>query len=150
MPDWLLRYIPDGWSETEFVLVVIAFSVATAVISIVASAFAVVRIPEDYFIGDHPRTMWGDRHPFVRWPLLIGKNLLGLLLVLLGIAMSLPGVPGQGVLTILIGAMLINFPGKRACERWLLKRRGVLTGINKLRTRAGRAPLQLDAPSANP
>ena len=154
MPDWLTRYIPDGWSETQFVLVVLAFSVGTAVVSIVLSAIAVVRIPADYFIGDHPPAMWGDRHPLIRWPLLIAKNLLGIALVVLGVLMSLPGVPGQGILTILIGAMLINFPGKRACERWLLQRRGVLPTINKLRARSGRDPLQLapklDSAAANP
>ena len=81
---------------------------------------------------------------------MICKNLLGFLLVALGIVLSLPGVPGQGLLTILIGAMLVNFPGKRACERWLLQRRGVLTTINKLRVKAGRAPLQLAMPVPNP
>jgi hypothetical protein len=67
---------------------------------------------------------------------------------LLGIALSLPGVPGQGLLTILIGAMLLDFPGKRRCEKWILRRRGVLSTINKLRARRGCPPLILDAPAA--
>jgi hypothetical protein len=150
MPEWLAHNIPDGWSETQFIIVVVVFSVGTAIISILASAVAVVRIPPNYFVGAHPPRLWADRHPLIRWPLLIGKNLLGLLLVALGVVMSLPGVPGQGLLTILIGAMLVNFPGKRACERWLLQRRGVLPTINKLRAKAGRAPLQLATPTANP
>lgn len=150
MPTWIARYIPEGWSDTQFIVCVAVFSAATALISILASAVAVVRIPENYFVGDHPPALWGDRHPLIRWPLLICKNLLGFLLVALGIVLSLPGVPGQGLLTILIGAMLVNFPGKRACERWLLQRRGVLTTINKLRVKAGRAPLQLAMPVPNP
>jgi hypothetical protein len=60
--------------------------------------------------------------------------------------MSVPGVPGQGLLTILIGVMLLDFPGKRRLERWLLRRRGVLAAINKVRARYGRPPLVLDAP----
>ena len=41
----------------------------------------------------------------------IGKNILGLFLVALGVVLSLPGVPGQGLLTILLGIMLLDFPG---------------------------------------
>ena len=55
--------------------------------------------------------------------------------------MSLPGVPGQGILTILMGVMLVDFPGKHAAERWLLTRRGVLTAINALRGKLGKPPL---------
>ena len=78
------------------------------------------------------------------------KNLFGVFLVALGIVLSLPGVPGQGVLTILMGAMLLDFPGKRRVERWLLRRRGVFTSINRLRARFGRRPLELDAPATAP
>jgi archaellum biogenesis protein FlaJ (TadC family) len=149
MPEWITRYLPEGWGDTNFVLAVVCFSIITAVVSILICAFIVSRLPADYFLHEH-HDRWADRHPFIRWPFLIAKNLLGVVLVLLGIILSLPGVPGQGILTILIGAMLINFPGKRAVEKWLLTRRGVLKTINKLRARAGRAPLQLDATSANP
>jgi hypothetical protein len=30
--------------------------------------------------------------------------------------MSVPGVPGQGLLTILLGVMLLDFPGRRSLE----------------------------------
>src|SRR5262249_12413162 len=146
MPEWLHRQLPEGWGGTEFVLATLALTVTTFVISIVAVGFVIVRVPETYFVGDHSAPVWGDRRPFVRWPLFVGKNLLGAVLVALGIIMSLPGVPGQGILTTLIGAMLLDFPGKRRFEKWLLRRRGVLSGVNKLRARYGRPPLQLDAP----
>ncbi len=149
MPDWIARYLPDYVSDTSFVLGVVVFSIATAVISILMCAYIVSRLPADYFLHKHHDT-WADRHPMVRWPFLIGKNLLGVVLVIFGILLSLPGVPGQGILTILIGAMLINFPGKRAVELWLLSRRGVLKGINKLRARSGREPLQLAESAVNP
>jgi hypothetical protein len=103
--------------------------------SILAVGWSAVQIPQDYFVGDRAPPAWRHRHPFIRWPLIVFKNLLGLVLVVLGIIMSLPGVPGQGILTTLLGAMLVDFPGKRRCERWLLTRRGVLTTLNKLRAR---------------
>ena len=66
------------------------------------------------------------------------KNLLGVVLVALGIVMSLPGVPGQGILTILLGIMLLDFPGKRNLEHKMVSRPQVLNAINKLRHRFGK------------
>jgi len=53
-------------------------------------------------------------------------------LVVLGIIMALPGVPGPGILTIVLGVMLLNFPGKRRLERWLIRRPMVLSAMNRL------------------
>jgi hypothetical protein len=75
---------------------------------------------------------------------MVGKNLLGAFLVLLGIVLSLPGVPGQGILTILIGVMLLDFPGKRDLERKLVSRPKVREGIDRLRQRFGKPPLVLE------
>jgi len=75
----------------------------------------------------------------MRWGLLISKNLLGCVIVLLGIAMLV--LPGQGILTIVIGLVLINFPGKYRLERWIITRGPVLRAINLIRQRSGRQPL---------
>ena len=146
MPEWLSRHLPDDWDGRSLVIGAIALTIGTFILSIVVCVFVVIRIPQDYFVCDRATGECGHRHPLVRWPLVVGKNLLGVLLVLLGAVMSLPGVPGQGILTILLGAMLIDFPGKRRAERWLLGRRGVLSAINRMRGRYGRPPLLLDAP----
>jgi hypothetical protein len=66
------------------------------------------------------------------------KNAAALALVLLGALLSLPGVPGQGVLTILIGLVLLDFPAKRRMERAILRRRPVARWVNRLRIRFGR------------
>jgi hypothetical protein len=74
----------------------------------------------------------------------MGKNVLGVILVIVGIILSLPGVPGQGLLTILLGLMLLDLPGKRRLEQRLVRRPSLLRVINGLRVRYGRAPLILD------
>ena len=150
MPEWLSRYLPDGWGGRNFWIGAVAITLITFVLSIVVCVVVVIRIPQDYFVCDPRGDGCRRRHPFVHWPLVIGKNLLGLFLVLLGILMSFPGVPGQGILTILLGAMLMDFPGKRRAERWLLTRRGVLRTINRMRARYGRPPLLVDAPVQPP
>ena len=146
MPEWLSRNLPQGWTERDLVIGGLILTVTTAVVSLVAVAMVVVRIPCDYFVGDEPPRAWANRHRFIRWPLILFKNIFGVFLVILGAILSIPGVPGQGLLTMLIGAMLIDIPGKRKVEKWLLRRRGVLNAINRLRARRGRPPLVLDAP----
>ncbi len=75
---------------------------------------------------------------------MIIKNLLGLFLVLLGVLLSVPGIPGQGVLTILLGIVLLDFPGKRRLERSMLARPRLRRAVDRLRHRFGRPPFVLD------
>lgn len=105
--------------------------------------WVLVRLPPDYFRLDRERRVPMEAwHPAVRGILLVGKNLLGGLFVLIGIAMLV--LPGQGLLTILIGLLLLNFPGKYKVERYIVTRKPVLQSINWLRKRARRPSLQLD------
>lgn len=120
-------------------LFLVTFAISLAIVS-----FIVIRIPPNYFRKDHPRDLWADRHPAVRFLGLLAKNVLGALLVALGILMSIPGVPGQGILTILLGIMLLDFPGKRTLEYKLVSRPQVLKTINKLRHRFGKPGLVVE------
>jgi hypothetical protein len=120
-------------------LFVITFSINLAIVS-----FILVKIPATYFQKDHDREFWKDKSRAVRLLGKVLKNILGGFLVALGIVLSLPGVPGQGILTILLGIMLLDFPGRRKLEHKLVSRPQVLKTINKLRHRFGKAPLELD------
>jgi hypothetical protein len=119
------------------------FSVISFVATLAIVPVLIVRIPGDYF-ADTRRHVWDPvarRHPVMRLVLLIGKNLLGWVIILLGIAMLV--LPGQGILTILVGMILINFPGKYRLERWFVTRGPVLKTINLIRQRSGREPLDI-------
>jgi hypothetical protein len=120
-------------------LFALSFCASLAVIS-----FILVRVPANYFRESHSRDFWVDRHAAIRWAGVIAKNLLGTALVLLGLVMSIPGVPGQGLLTILLGIMLLDFPGKRQLELKLVSRPMILEKINRLRQRFSKPPLVLD------
>lgn len=115
--------------------------------SVVAMPLVLARMRADYFVHrDPPDTSWIGRHGLVRVVVLICKNLLGAVLVLAGLAMLV--LPGQGLLTILVGVSLLDFPGKRRLELRIVERPRVLAAINWIRARAGSAPLIL--PSADP
>jgi len=124
-------------------LVAVLLFVVTFAISLAIVSFIMVNIPSDYFRKDKPRELWSDRHPVVRFLGIFVKNLLGAVLVVLGIIMSIPGVPGQGILTMIIGLTLLDFPGKLALERRLVSRPFVLRQLNGLRGHFRRAPLDL-------
>jgi len=74
--------------------------------------------------------------------LVILKNLLGAVLVILGIALSVPGIPGQGLLTVFAGLLLLDIPGKRRFELSVLRRPSIRSKVDALRRRFRRPPLQ--------
>ena len=107
-----------------------------------------VKLPATYFLDSHERALWIDRHPVIRWTGRVLKNVFGLFLVLLGGVLSVPGVPGQGLLTVLLGLVLLDFPGKRHLERKILTRPRVRTIVDRVRARFGRKPLILEERAA--
>jgi hypothetical protein len=121
----------------------VGLSLAAAVVSFVAVVAIVVSWTPHRFKGEHDTV--AVRRPLVLHVLaLFAKNVAGVLLVGLGLIMAVPGVPGQGLLTALIGLSLVSFPGKRRLERRLIRRPVVLRAINRLRHRFQRPPLELD------
>ena len=133
MFDSLLQYI---LSHENLVFWSLLISAITFVGTLLIVPALVCRIPVDYF--SHTRrepTAWVEHHPIIRMILLIAKNLFGYVVILMGIAMLV--LPGQGLLTIIIGLMLINFPGKYHLERWLVSRKPILRSANWLRKKNG-------------
>ena len=124
-----------------------ALSIVGFIGSVIAIPWILVRLPQDYFCERHPRTWMKDHHPILRLIALGVKNVVGWLLLLGGIAMLV--LPGQGLLTILIGVSLMDFPGKRAIERKLVSRPLVLQAINRIRRRFDRPPLLIDEDSVH-
>lgn len=106
-------------------------------------SFILVKIPADYFRESQGKFL-AKHSPVVRVLALIGKNIAGVILVVMGVLLSLPGVPGQGVLTILLGVMLLDFPGRRRFERWIVSSPKILKAVNKLRKRFDKPQLKLN------
>lgn len=133
------------WLEAhETILWLMALtSVLTTLLSVVVVYWLLVNIPQDYFLPEKRHSpRWAQMHPILRWMLLVAKNLLGVVLIVSGLALTL--LPGQGLLTMLVGVMLLNFPGKYRLERRLVSYPGVRRSIDWLRTRSGRPPLMVE------
>jgi hypothetical protein len=145
-PDWLKDF------ELTWNTGVWGFLLALSVCAVtsVGVVFALVKLPATYFLDPTPPPVPAGRHLALRWAMLIGKNLLGVVVVLLGVLLSLPGIPGPGLLFILIGMTLLNFPGKRRLERRVVERPKVLRALNWLRGRIGKPPLVLDGKLTEP
>jgi hypothetical protein len=129
-----------GWVTTH-PLIALAIGLAFFAGSVVVTIAVLVRLPSDYFVCEPPRVWFASRAPAVRLVLNALRNLVGFTLIVLGIVMSVPGVPGQGLLTIVLGVMLADLPGKRRLERWLIARPMIRRAIDRLRVRRGRPPL---------
>jgi hypothetical protein len=124
--------------------VLIGLTVASAIGflgSLIAIPMILVRLPADYFDTRTPRHWMKDHHPALRLMGLVAKNVVGIVFFLAGFAMLF--LPGQGVLTMLIGISLMDFPGKRALEARMVGQPTLLGVINSMRQKFGKPPLTL-------
>ena len=114
-------------------------SVLFFVLSLMAVPWMVARIPEDYFITGQsldPSVKYSMARPMI-WIL---KNVLGLVLFIMGIVMLF--IPGQGLLTMLLGVVLMEFPGKRKLVCFLVSKKTIQNGLNWLRKKKHVVPLR--------
>ena len=132
-----------GWlrQNTWLVWAGLGLSLVTLLSAVVIVPWLIVRITPDYFAHRRrPQTPWGKLHPVLRAAALAIKNALGLLLLLAGFVMLF--MPGPGVITMLIGLGLMDLPGKRALERWIVARRAIFAALNTLRAKYNHPPLE--------
>jgi len=133
--DW--AHIHQTWVGGLSLLSVITFIATLLIIPMM-----VVKMPEDYFLYDKGHLKeFRRQHPIVRLFSVIFKNILGAVFIVAGVVMLI--LPGQGVLTILIGFTLVNFPRKRALERRIIQNQAVHKAVNWIRAKAGKPPVMV-------
>ncbi len=128
-----LHAIAHEVSNPRVLVALAVFSIFAFLATVIVVPVALVRMPGDYLSRPRPRR----RHVVV----VVLKNVAGAILVLLGIAMLV--LPGQGLLTLVLGLSLADFPGRRRFERFVITRPAVLKAINALRRRASQPPLKI-------
>ncbi|MBS0159301.1 MAG: hypothetical protein JSR64_17900 [Nitrospira sp.] len=107
--------------------------------TLIAIPIILMRLPADYFDVRTPRPWMENHHPILRLLGHIVKNVVGAIFLFAGFLMLF--LPGQGVLTMLIGLSLIEFPGKRRVEAKIVGQSTVLSTINAMRAKFDKPPL---------
>ena len=118
----------------------VAISLLTFIGSLLLVPILVIRIPADYF-SHNRRPPLESNHPLIRISMRFLKNLFGFLLVIAGLIMLI--TTGQGLLTLLAGMVIMNYPGKFRLERWVVTRFHLLSGMNWIRHRYKLPPLEI-------
>ena len=110
-------------------------SIFIFILSLLGVSWFVAQIPEDYFLTTK-RSPSGleKKAPVLRLLLLIGKNFLGVCLIAGGLLMLV--LPGQGLITIITGLLLIDYPGKFQLEQKIVSIPSVLRTLNWIRIKA--------------
>lgn len=111
-------------------------------LSIAVLMLVIIWLPQDYFAREQRLPCHRHPKPSILWALVaLLKNIIGMLLVLLGLVLLV--LPGQGLLTILIGVSLTNFPGKFKLERRLVQQKAIQSSLNAIRNWAGKPSLNI-------
>ncbi|MDH3646239.1 MAG: hypothetical protein OER80_05655 [Gammaproteobacteria bacterium] len=118
----------------------LAIGAISLLLTLIALPIIIIRLPADYFVRqDRVTVASSSAHPAVVMMANAFKNFVGIVLIIFGAIMLF--IPGQGILTMLIGLMLTNFPGKYHLEQKIVARPAILRTLNRIRERAGHEPL---------
>lgn len=131
----------EQYISTETLVTLTALSIVFFVGSLIAIPFILVRLPTDFFDTRVPRRWMENHHPVLRLLGHLAKNVVGAIFVFAGFLMLF--LPGQGILTMLIGITMLDFPGKRKLEAKMIGQPAVLNAINGMREKFGKPPLTI-------
>lgn len=137
--EWSVSFLKWAGENWEIVVTV---SVSSFVLTVVGCVVMITNLPSNYFMDSYEERR--IINPFVRFFVSVIKNVIGLFLIVVGALMSVPGVPGQGLLTILAGLIISDFPGKKRLARRIIRIRTVYLAANKIRLFFKRPPLELE------
>ena len=102
--------------------------------------FVLIKLPVDYFSCKENSGIINKLAFPYNLILVVIKNGTGFILVCFGVILLF--IPGQGLLTIFAGLMLMNFPGKRNLELHIVGKKPVLNAINWIRSKAGKEKIE--------
>lgn len=133
----------------NFILLIILLTTAVSITYFIVLSYIITQMDKRYFIRN--KLSAGDlseppdltsMNSWVNYLINIIKIIVGICLFLCGLVMLV--LPGQGLITMLIGLSLIPFPGKKAIEQNLLSRKSVKTSLNWIRIKANKDPFIFD------
>ena len=117
------------------------FSLLTFIGSLIAVPWIVGKLPVDYFILHRKRVAERhEQHPLAAKIIFVSRNLIGFVFFLAGVVMLV--LPGQGIITILIGISFMDFPRKHAVVDYFICRPKVIKLLNWIRKKEKKPPFE--------
>jgi hypothetical protein len=126
-------------SQKDLLWWLLAFSAVMGIATLIACPWWALRLPTDYFCRHHAPSPSDAPRTLASILLNVGRNMLGLMFTIAGLLMLV--LPGQGLLCLLVGIMLMDVPGKHRVAQWIFARGPLLRTINWIRAKGGKPPL---------
>ena len=134
--------IIQQWISIDIIVGLTVASIVGFIGSLIAIPWILIRLPSDYFDTRVPPPHWmKNHHPVLRLIGLIIKNVIGVVFLMAGLLMLF--LPGQGLLTMLIGISFMDFPNKRKLEAKIIGQHTIFNAINAMRHKFNKPPLTL-------
>ena len=136
--DWIIV-----WLKNNKILVIYfsIFSLVLLILSIFAIPYFIIALPTDYFKEKKRKGKPVGMPSSLYFIYLVLKNILGIILMFLGLIMLL--LPGQGIITLLVGILLVDIPGERKLLLFVLRKTPALRALNWLRKKNKKQPFEL-------
>ena len=133
--EWFRNYeVLIWWSGAASLLMFLG--------SLCAIPFILIKIPADYFSSLGAKSRMDIRElSLPRFIYIVFKNMVGIAFIFAGLIMLV--TPGQGILTIIVGISLVDFPRKYSLVRKIISNRTILDTINRLRAKADKPPIEV-------
>jgi len=106
------------------------------VVSLLLTPFLLGKIPQEYFVHTNQHKV--EINHLGHLVVVIIRTLIGFVLLVAGIIMLV--TPGQGIISILLGLFLMEFPGKRKLELKIINHEPTFKALNWLRSKANKPP----------
>ena len=117
-------------------------SVLIFIFSIVGLRLFIIAIPSDYFINKKRVSALRDSSILLWVFYKIFKNIIGYIFIAIGLLALV--LPGQGILMILIGLMMSDYPKKFNLEKKIIKINTVRKGVNWIRIKSNVEKIKLN------
>jgi len=136
MPEPLVSWLTQN---TSILAAIAGFSFLLLTTSLLATPWVLARLPANYFSKPPSVKPRSAR----RLCTSVLKTVLGCLMILTGIAMMF--TPGPGLVCLVLGMALCEFPGKHRLLKRVIRRPSVFSTLNWLRRKASKPPFVLPA-----
>lgn len=135
MLDWITNLITQ---YEDMLMLVAVISAIIFVVTLLLTPYLLGLIASNYFTMENPHKLEIKHIGHVI--AVIVRSVIGLMLLLAGIIMLV--TPGQGVISILLGLFLMEFPGKRKLELKIINHDPTFKTLNWLRAKANKPPFE--------